>query len=68
MWHDTIAGGNDRQSPDAGVVRVNITDWFFFKDKAQLQYIGLEDATDIELSAVHDDHRQLREEATTGPF
>jgi low affinity Fe/Cu permease len=29
--------------------------------------IGLEDATDIELSAVHDDHRQLREEATTGP-
>jgi len=29
----------------AGTVKVNITDWFFFKDKAQLQYIGLEDAT-----------------------
>jgi low affinity Fe/Cu permease len=26
--------------------------------------IGLEDATDGELSAVHQDHRQLREEAT----
>lgn len=29
----------------AATVRVNITDWFFFKDKAQLQYIGLDDAT-----------------------
>ena len=29
----------------AGRLKVNITDWFFFKDKAQLQYIGLEDAT-----------------------
>jgi len=29
----------------AGTVKVNVTDWWFFKDKAQLQYIGLEDAT-----------------------
>jgi hypothetical protein len=29
----------------AGAVKVNITDWFFFKDKAELQYIGIEDAT-----------------------
>ncbi|WP_431215223.1 hypothetical protein ACQ86N_11180 [Puia sp. P3] len=29
----------------AGRVKVNITDWWFFKDKAQLKYIGLEDAT-----------------------
>src|ERR1700759_1552248 len=29
----------------AGTVKVNITDWWFFKDKAQLQYVGLEDAT-----------------------
>ncbi len=29
----------------AGTIKGNITDWFFFKDKAQLQYIGLEDAT-----------------------
>lgn len=29
--------------------------------------IGLEDATDRELSAVHQDHRQLREEATGTP-
>jgi hypothetical protein len=29
----------------AGAIKVNITDWWFFKDKAQLQYIGLEDAT-----------------------
>jgi hypothetical protein len=29
----------------AGTVKVNITDWWFFKDKAQLKYIGLEDAT-----------------------
>ncbi len=29
----------------AGRLKVNITDWWFFKDKAQLQYIGLEDAT-----------------------
>ncbi|HEX2535024.1 MAG TPA: hypothetical protein VHK69_14870, partial [Chitinophagaceae bacterium] len=28
----------------AGLVRVNITDWFFFKDKADLKYIGLENA------------------------
>ena len=28
----------------AGTVKVNITDWWFFKDHAQLQYIGLEDA------------------------
>ena len=29
----------------AGTVQVRITDWFFFKDKADLKYIGLEDAT-----------------------
>ena len=29
----------------AGAVKVNITDWWFFKDQAELQYIGLEDAT-----------------------
>jgi len=29
----------------AGAIKVNITDWWFFKDKAQLQYIGLENAT-----------------------
>ena len=28
----------------AGQVRVRITDWFFLKEKAQLKYIGLEDA------------------------
>lgn len=28
----------------AGAVRVNITDWFFLKDKIILNYIGLEDA------------------------
>jgi hypothetical protein len=28
----------------AGAVQVRITDWFFFKDKADLEYIGLEDA------------------------
>ena len=28
----------------AGNVQVRITDWFFFKDKVQLKYIGLEDA------------------------
>ena len=28
----------------AGTVSVNITDWWFFKDHAQLQYIGLRDA------------------------
>ena len=28
----------------AGKVKVNITDWFFFKDEADLKYIGLEDA------------------------
>ena len=28
----------------AGQVRVNITDWFFFKDKIELKYIGLTDA------------------------
>jgi TamB, inner membrane protein subunit of TAM complex len=27
----------------SGQVRVNITDWFFFKDKIELKYIGLED-------------------------
>lgn len=26
----------------AGSMKVNITDWFFFKDKAELKYIGLE--------------------------
>ena len=25
----------------SGQVRVNITDWFFFKDKIELKYIGL---------------------------
>ncbi len=29
----------------AGTVKVNVTDWWFFKDKAELKYIGLEDAT-----------------------
>jgi len=28
----------------AGVFQVRITDWFIFKDKAELKYIGLEDA------------------------
>lgn len=28
----------------AGKVRVRITDWFFFKDKAELKYAGMEDA------------------------
>jgi hypothetical protein len=28
----------------AGSVKVNITDWFFFKDKIELKYIGLQDA------------------------
>jgi hypothetical protein len=28
----------------AGAVKVRITDWFFFKDKADLEYIGLENA------------------------
>ncbi len=28
----------------AGIVQVRITDWFFFKDKASLEYIGLQDA------------------------
>lgn len=28
----------------AGTVKVNITDWFFFKDKPVLQYVGLSDA------------------------
>ena len=36
---------NDDTLLFAGTVKVNITDWWFFKDKAQLQYIGLEDAT-----------------------
>ncbi len=29
----------------AGSVKVNITDWFFFKERIELQYIGLQDAT-----------------------
>ena len=29
----------------AGKIMVNITDWFFFKDQAELKYIGLENAT-----------------------
>jgi len=29
----------------AGEARVNVTDWFFLKDKAVLQYIGLDEAT-----------------------
>ncbi len=29
----------------AGKIKVNITDWFFMRDKAVLEYIGLEDAT-----------------------
>lgn len=28
----------------AGTVQVNITDWFFFKDTAELEYIGIQDA------------------------
>jgi hypothetical protein len=29
----------------AGQLKVNITDWFFVKDKIELEYIGLDDAT-----------------------
>ncbi|RYZ20018.1 MAG: hypothetical protein EOO16_18155, partial [Chitinophagaceae bacterium] len=29
----------------AGLLQVRITDWFFLKDKAELEYIGLKDAT-----------------------
>jgi hypothetical protein len=29
----------------AGELKVNITDWFFLKDKIELEYIGLQDAT-----------------------
>ncbi|HSC37685.1 MAG TPA: hypothetical protein VLD19_07440, partial [Chitinophagaceae bacterium] len=29
----------------AGQMKVNITDWFFLKDQAELEYIGLDDAT-----------------------
>jgi len=29
----------------AGKIKVNITDWFFLKDKIELKYLGLEDAT-----------------------
>ncbi len=38
----------DRQKDSllyAGKVTVHITDWWFFKDRAELHYIGLEDAT-----------------------
>jgi hypothetical protein len=28
----------------AGALKVNITDWFFFKDRIELKYIGLQDA------------------------
>ena len=28
----------------AGKFQVRITDWFFFKDKAELEYVALEDA------------------------
>ncbi|MFN5760896.1 MAG: hypothetical protein ACK44U_02360, partial [Sphingobacteriales bacterium] len=28
----------------AGSVKVRITDWFFFKDQAELEYLGLENA------------------------
>ena len=28
----------------AGTIQVNITDWFFLKDKAELKYVGLSDA------------------------
>lgn len=28
----------------AGTARLSITDWFFFKDKAEIKYVGLEDA------------------------
>ena len=28
----------------AGTFQVRITDWFFFRDKAELKYVGLEDA------------------------
>ncbi|MBO9631993.1 MAG: hypothetical protein J7578_02670 [Chitinophagaceae bacterium] len=28
----------------AGALKVNITDWFFFKDKIELKYLGLQDA------------------------
>ena len=43
----------------AGNVKVQITDWFFKKDKAQLEYIGLNDVTiklqrkDSVLSLIH---------------
>ncbi len=29
----------------AGIVKVNITDWFFWKDNITLKYVGLDDAT-----------------------
>ncbi len=29
----------------AGTAKVNITDWFFFKDKATLKYVGLQNTT-----------------------
>ncbi len=28
----------------AGIIQVRITDWFFLQDKAELKYIGLQDA------------------------
>jgi translocation-and-assembly-module (TAM) inner membrane subunit TamB-like protein len=29
----------------AGVLKLNITDWFFFKDQVELKYVGLQDAS-----------------------
>ena len=29
----------------AGVMKLNITDWFFFKDQVELKYVGLQDAS-----------------------
>ncbi|HXD79132.1 MAG TPA: translocation/assembly module TamB domain-containing protein [Puia sp.] len=46
LLHDALI--RDKQNDTlvyAGTVKVNITDWWFFKDQAQLKYIGIEDAT-----------------------
>ena len=46
LLHDAVV--LDRRNDTllfAGTVKVNITDWWFFKDHAQLKYIGLEDAS-----------------------
>jgi hypothetical protein len=46
LLHDAlIKDKNNDTLVYAGTVKVNITDWWFFKDQAQLKYIGIEDAT-----------------------